>query len=198
MITDWNIQSRSTACQACQKAFADKETFHTLLYDEKAGYERFDVCGTCWTSQYSQGSGHRKGFVSHWQTVFQLPPPAAPEAIKSENAESLLKKLVEGNEDRYEAARYILAVMLERKRVLKVKDQLKHETGRCFIYEHSVTGDIYTIRDPLLQLHQLEDVQREVSDLLERGINPATPATDATPAPVAAEPAAEAGNPTNN
>jgi hypothetical protein len=182
MITEWNIQSRSSACQACQKPFADKEAFHTLLYDEKSGYLRFDVCEACWQSQYSQGSGHRKGFVSQWQSVFQMPPPPAPEAIRAENAETLLKKLVEGNEEQYVAARYILAVMLERKRVLKVKDQLKQEGGRFFIYEHTGNGDIYTIRDPLLQLHQLEAVQRDVSQLLEHGI------PSASPAPTAVEP----------
>jgi hypothetical protein len=187
MMTEWNIQSRSTACQACQKPFADKEPFHTLLYDEKGGYLRFDVCDSCWQTQYSQGSGHRKGFVSHWQGVFQVPPPPAPEAIRAENAETLLKKLVEANDERHVAARYILAVMLERKRVLKVKDQLKQDGGRCFIYEHTGNGDAYTIRDPLLQLHQLEVVQREVSDLLEHGISGApapTPAvSDSSDAP---------------
>jgi hypothetical protein len=113
-----------------------------------------------------------------------MPPPPAPEAIRAENAETLLKKLVEGNEEQYVAARYILAVMLERKRVLKVKDQLKQDGGRCFIYEHTGNGDIYTIRDPLLQLHQLEAVQRDVSQLLEHGIPSAAPA----PAPTAVEP----------
>src|SRR4051812_10185955 len=37
---DWNIQARSHACQACHRPFADKEPFHTLLFDERHGYQR--------------------------------------------------------------------------------------------------------------------------------------------------------------
>ena len=70
---DWNIQSRAHACQACGKPFLDKEPFHTLLFDQKTGYERLDVCEACWAAQYSQGATSRKGFISHWQGVFELP-----------------------------------------------------------------------------------------------------------------------------
>lgn len=170
---DWNIQSRSQVCQACQRAFADKEAYHTLLFDQRGGFERMDACGSCWEGQFSQGATSRKGFVSHWQGVYEAPPVQAPEAIQQETAETLLKKLVEANEERHVAARYILAVMLERKRILKVKDQLKTDGRRVFVYEHSGNGDVYTILDPVLQLHQLDEVQREVGNLLEHGFTPA-------------------------
>ena len=50
------------------------------------------------------------------------PPPPAPEAIRKENAESLLRKLMERGDPRFSAASYILAVVLERKRLLKKWD----------------------------------------------------------------------------
>jgi hypothetical protein len=190
MMTEWNLQSRAHACQACSRPFADKHPYHTLLFDQNAGYERFDICEPCWAGQYSQGAGDRRGFVSHWQGVYAAPPAAAPEPIQHETAESLLRKLVEQNDPHYAAARYILAVMLERKRVLKVKDQLRSEGRRTFLYEHAGNGDLFSILDPDLQLHQLEAVQREVAQLLEHGLNP-PPAAEAAPAPVAGEPAAE-------
>ena len=62
--------------------------------------------------------------------------------------------------------------MLERKRLLKVKEQLVRDGHRVFIYEHPKTGDIFTIVDPALQLNQLEQVQRDVAALLEHGLNP--------------------------
>jgi hypothetical protein len=76
--------------------------------------------------------------------------------------------------------------MLERKRVLKVKEQIKKEGTRVFIYEHPPTGDIFTITDPNLQLNQLDQVQRDVSSLMEHGINPpqaaaTAPAAEGTP-----------------
>ena len=169
-MNDWNIQSRAHQCQACGKSFADKEAYHTLLFDEKSDYMRQDVCEGCWKIQFSQGAQERKGFISHWQGVYEAPPAAPPEAIQKENAETLLRKIMEAKDGKYAAVSYILAVMLERKRLLKVKEQIKSEGHRIFIYEHPKTGDLFTIPDPDLQLNQLEQVQRDVGFLLEHGL----------------------------
>jgi len=186
-MTEWNIQSRAHACGACGKAFGDKEIYHTLLFDERADFRRSDICAECWQKQYSEGARDRKGFVSYWQGVFEAPAPQ-PEPIKKETAETLLRKLIELNEPRYVPAAYILAVMLERKRLFKVKEQVMRENQRVFIYEQPGTGDVFTILDPNLQLDQLEAVQRDVAALLEHGLNPPAPAPtpDRGPAPEAA------------
>lgn len=167
---EWNIQARAHACQSCKGAFADKETFHTLLFDQKSGYERFDVCQKCWTDQFSQGATEKKGFVSYWQTIYAVPPAAPPEPIQKETAEGLLRKLMETNDPCQSAALFILAAMLERKRILKVKAQLARDGQRIFVYEHGKTGDLFHIPDPNLQLHQLEQVQHEVLHLLQNGL----------------------------
>jgi hypothetical protein len=70
--------------------------------------------------------------------------------------------------------------MLERKRILKVKEQIQGESGRVFVYEHARTGDVFTIADPNLQLGQLEEVQRDTAQLLAHGLNP--PPADAASA----------------
>jgi hypothetical protein len=135
-----------------------------------------DVCQNCWQNQFSDGARERKGFISHWQTVFIAPAPVV-EAIQKDTAETLLRKLIEQNDPHYAAAGFILAVMLERKRLLKVKEQIVREGRRVFIYEQPRTGDIFTIADPDLRLDQLEQVQRDVAQLLEHGLNPPAPAT---------------------
>jgi len=201
-MNEWNIQSRAHTCETCAQPFADKQPFHTLLYDEKTEYlRRMDVCDACWQSQFSEGARERKGFVSHWQGVYEAPPAQAPDAIQKETAETLLRKLIEQNDPRYAPAAYILAVMLERKRLLKVKEQLQRDGRRVFIYEQPKTGDIFTIVDPDLHLNQLEAVQHAVAELLEHGLTPppaVVPApaegqapaveTEAAPAPAAAKP----------
>ncbi|MDB6024155.1 MAG: hypothetical protein JWM68_378 [Verrucomicrobiales bacterium] len=182
-MNDWNIQSRSHGCQGCEKPFSDKQHYHTLLTEDKSELRRLDICNDCWLTQY-QGGNEKKGFLSYWQGVYETPPAKPPEAIQKENAETLLRKLIEQNDPAHGAACYILAVMLERKRILKVKEQIKTEGKRIFIYEQPKTGDLFTITDPNLQLNQLDAVQRDVADLLEHGLNPPAP-TEAAPAPVA-------------
>lgn len=193
-MNEWNIQSRAHACGACEQPFADKQPYHTLLYDEKDELRRMDICDTCWKNQFTEGARERKGFISHWQGVFEVPPPVV-DPIQKETAETLLRKLIERNDPQDAPAAYILAVMLERKRLLKVKEQIQREGRRVFIYEQPKTGDLFTIADPDLHLNQLQQVQHDVAQLLEHGLNaPAptaeTPAqTTAAPAPV--EPATE-------
>ena len=175
---EWNIQARARACGACHALFEDKQAFHTLLFDRHRDYERLDVCEKCWESQYNQGAADRKGFVSHWQSLYNVPPPAPPDPIQKETAESLLRKLEGGND--HEAVRYILAVMLERKRILKIKGQITENQRRVFVYEHARTGDVFTIPDPNLQLDRLEAVQRDVARMLEAGAPSTAPPDDPT------------------
>jgi len=183
-MNDWNIQARAPVCEACGQPFADQRPLHTLLFDEHAeNLHRMDVCEACWQGQFSDGARQRKGFISHWQSIYETPAlPVDP--IHRETAETLLRKLIEQNDARHAPAMFILAVMLERKRVFKVKEQIVHDNKRRFIYEQSGTGDVFTIADPALRLDQLEQVQRDVAALLEHGLNPPAPAGE-NPAPAA-------------
>lgn len=179
---EWNIQSRAHTCQACARGFRPHEAFHTLLFSERSGYVRTDVCEDCWQAQHAEAANHRKGFVSHWLGTFEPPPATPPEPIQKDTAESLLRKLVELNDPKHAGAVFILAVMLERKRLLKVKAQTVEEGRRVLVYEHGRSGDVFTIPDPALQLDQLEVVQRDVANLLEHGLNPVVESVAAAPA----------------
>jgi hypothetical protein len=195
-MNDWNIQSRAHACTACEKPFTDKQSFHTVLLDDRAAFRRHDLCEDCWQRDFGSAARDQKGFISQWQGTYEAPPPPE-EVVAKENAESLLRKLIERNDPHYIPAAYILAVMLERKRLLKVKEQLNRDGHRVFIYEQPRTGDIFTIVDPALQLNQLDAVQRDVAHLLEHGLTPpgeVVPAESAM-ADIAATPEAEAAAP---
>lgn len=160
-MTEWEIQSRSNACTACGQGFADKTVYHTLLRFGAGGYQRQDLCDGCFKMVGREGS------VSYWQGEYKSPPPAAPEPIQKETAETLLRKLIESPDPAQGPVRYILAVMLERKRILRHRDTVRDENGaERLVYEHVRTGESFTIPDPQLRLDQLADVQQQVSALL--------------------------------
>jgi hypothetical protein len=185
-MNEWNIQSRAHACEACGQPFADKQPYSTVLSEDGKELRRSDICEPC---AQKNGDVHtRAGFISHWHGIFEVPPPVT-DAIHKDTAETLLRKLVEQNDPQHAPAAYILAVMLERKRILKVKEQIKRDGKRIFIYEQPKTGDIFTIADPELHLNQLEQVQHDVAHLLEHGLNPPAPAAE-TPVPTVEQTAA--------
>ena len=76
-MNEWNIQGRAHACEACAQPFADKQPYHTLLLDEVPELRRSDVCEPCWQKNFSAAASQQKGFISHWQGVYEA-PPAAP------------------------------------------------------------------------------------------------------------------------
>jgi hypothetical protein len=147
-------------CNGCQKPFADKEDYHTALSLTPEGYRRRDVCQACWNA------AERANAVSYWQGTFQVPPPPKPEALKKEDAESLLRKFIDSKDPGHANARYILAIMLERKRTLKHRDTTETDGQKILIYEHVRTGETFLVPDPRLRLDQLEAVQAEVVALL--------------------------------
>jgi len=167
-MNEWNIQSRAHACSACEQVFTDKQPYHTVLSEDHAEFRRQDLCDACWQRDFGPDARDKKGFISYWQGTYEAPPPPS-EVVPKENAESLLRKLIEQNDPAHAPAAYILAVMLERRRLLKIKEQFQREGQRIFIYEQPKTGDVFTIADPNLQLNQLEEVQRDVAHLLEHG-----------------------------
>ncbi len=187
-MNEWNIQSRAHVCETCTQPFVDKQPYHTVLYEVAKELRRSDICEPC--AKNSGETNQREGFISHWQGVYEAPPAVPVDAIQKDTAETILRKLTEQNDPRYAPAAYILAVMLERKRILKVKEQIRRDGQRIFIYEQPKTGDIFTITDPNLHLNQLEAVQQDVAMLLEHGLNP--PAATAESAGPAAAPLAVA------
>lgn len=177
MTTDWDIQSRASACTTCREPFTDKQTYHTLLGMTAAGYQRRDLCTECYLKVM------REGVLSYWQGEYKMPPPPPPEPIEKNDAESLLRKLVESTDPNHAAARYILAVMLERKRVLKHRDTTHEADGKeLLVYEHAQTGESFTIPDPKLRLDQLVEIQQQVADLLGPQGGGAAPVAGTAPA----------------
>jgi hypothetical protein len=62
--------------------------------------------------------------------------------------------------------RYVLAILLERKKTLKQVDVREGPAERILIYEHARTGEAFIVGDPRLKLDQLDSVQEEVYALL--------------------------------
>jgi len=163
MAQEWDIKARGDACEACKTAFQDKQQYFSALMFGPEGYVRQDFCVKCWMN----GKKDVAAPYSQWQGVFRPPPPPPEEALKKETAESLLRKLLEQDDGTKRNVMYILAVMLERKRILAEKDVQKHDDGsKVIVYEHKKTGETFVIPDPGLHLDQLEHVQIEVVQML--------------------------------
>ncbi len=188
MIQPWNIKSRAHQCARTERHFEEGETFHTAIHFDTATGEfvRRDISEEAWADELAE---HGAIPFSHWKTVYAKPDSGKPkfEGMGSKaSAEEMLRQLAEEDDPKTENARYILAIMLERKKLLVPKETKYTEQGTIVLYEHRKTGEVFIIRDPELRLDEVGSIQEEVAMLLG--------GQDAMQAPVSVAPATAPAN----
>jgi hypothetical protein len=163
LANEWPIKHRADVCARTQRPFQPGEQFYTLLFREGEGFRREDLSEEAW----AQRNENIRPF-SFWKTRHEPPPAAPPETLAKENAEEIFRRLLAQNDPANANACYVLAVMLERKRVLKPIKNEESSDRPVLIYEHVKTGDVFIVPDVRLRLDEIEHVQNEVSQLLKQ------------------------------
>ena len=163
----WSIKSRAHVCAVSERHFEDGESFCTAIFPdpESSGYLRKDFSADAW----DQRSEDQAVPFSFWQSIYRAPVKEEQVEITEESPEDLLRRLIEEDEEHTENVRYILAIMLERKKQLVEVDSQPTATGIIRIYEHRKSGDVFIVKDPNIPLSEVEKVQDEVAILLENG-----------------------------
>jgi len=163
----WSIKSRAHVCAVSERHFEDGESFCTAIFPdpESSGYLRKDFSADAW----DQRSEDDAVPFSFWQSIYRAPVKEEQVEITEESPEDLLRRLIEEDEEHTENVRYILAIMLERKKQLVEVDSQPTAIGIIRIYEHRKSGDVFIVKDPNIPLSEVEKVQDEVAILLENG-----------------------------
>jgi hypothetical protein len=186
----WHVRSRGRECAATQRPFTDGESIITALFPdpESSGYVRRDYGVEGWKAQ---GDSEERPF-SFWKSTYSAPSNQAEESPAERlSAEEILRRLVDEDEDHTENTRFILAVMLERQKLLRETDSQRAANGILRVYEQRKTGEVYIVKDPDIPLSEVEAVQKEVFLLLENnGRTPAPVVEDSTSEPIPESPEA--------
>lgn len=157
---NWQIRKRGDVCAGTGAPFADGEEVVSRLLFKDGLYLREDYSAAWWGAQKAEPG------LSVWRSVFHAPPPPE-EPVKKENAESLLRKLAAKEDADDINAIFILAVMLERKKILAEEEvRTQDDQRRIRVYRHKKTDEVFLVTDPDLRLEELEKVQEEVVGLL--------------------------------
>ena len=163
MSQEWNIRSRGHFCSICQKPLVDHAPVISALRETPEGYERFDCHPECWKTAERDWEP-----FSQWDGVYFAPVKVEKkEALKKEDAGELLRKLVTLDDPAMKNVVYVLAVLLERSKILVERDTKEQPGGELKrVYEDRKNGDTFVILDPRLRMENLGEVQRQVVELL--------------------------------
>ena len=178
----WHLRSRARQCSATGTPFIEGQPIITAIFPdpESSGYLRKDFLEEAW----KQRGGEDETPFSSWRTTYSpLLTVETPQAVTKQGAEELLRTLVEEDQEHTENTRYILALMLERQKLLRETDSQPTAGGILRIYEHRKTGEVFIIKDPNIPLDQVEKIQEEVIMLLSPQPLPPEEAAEETPPP---------------
>ncbi|MBR7180061.1 MAG: hypothetical protein IKD42_00370 [Kiritimatiellae bacterium] len=163
MSQEWNIRSRGHVCTLCGRPLVDKAPVTSALKETDSGYERFDCHPECWKTAKLDWQP-----FSLWDGVYFAPvKEEKKEPVKKEDAGELLRKLVTLDDPAMKNVVYVLAVLLERSKILVERDAKALDDGTVKrVYEDRKNGDTFVILDPRLRLENLSEVQTQVVELL--------------------------------
>ncbi len=163
MSQEWNLRSRGHVCSICGQMLVDRAPVVSALRETSEGYERFDCHPECWKTATRDWVA-----FSQWDGVYFAPKKEEKkEALKKEDAGELLRKLITLDDPAMKNVVYVLAVMLERSKILVERDAKYQDDGTIRrVYEDKRNGDMFVILDPRLRLENLSEVQQQVVGLL--------------------------------
>lgn len=134
---EYKIGTSSRSCQACGHEFGVGDEYFSAVVetDEEDRLARQDFCPACWQG----GAG---AFFSFWKT--RIPEPEAPDRrgpalVDLGRLMQLFEHLAESPDEQAQRFRYVLALVLMRKRRLRLADSRRLRGGR---------GEVLTLREP--------------------------------------------------
>jgi hypothetical protein len=155
---DWNIRPRSEVCAISEKPFEDGETFYTILMQTSEGLQRQDLSEKAWEDRNDNVRP-----LCFWRAVFKPAPPEEPETVSKNDAETQLRRMLEQRDPTQAKLCALLALLLERKRILRVREHAEVDGARVTVYEHTETQETFLIPDVDFKLSELESLQKELS-----------------------------------
>ncbi|MGD8452224.1 MAG: hypothetical protein PVJ57_10435 [Phycisphaerae bacterium] len=163
MATEWQVTRAGRVCRQCERTFEVGEVFRAVLYETRAGYEREDYCQQC------SPPADREP-VGTWQAQRAAPTTAKTPSFDREAIYSFFMRLEDEDQPEKVQFRFLLALLLWRKKVLKFRETAEANGRECWVF--SVTGgdQTYRVVRPELDEAQLEELSSQLEQVLAGGV----------------------------
>jgi len=168
---EWNIAKAGPQCCLCNSGFAPEAPYFSALLQDPSGLTRKDYCGNCFQTQ------RPADLFYFWKTQVPVEDPEARKAWKQRPVVDIdyvfdFFKRLEGEAGPQKIAfRYILALMLTRKKILVSDSRTSLPDGASAqIFAEKRGGQKHTVVEPSLSEDEISSVSAELGVLL--GLKP--------------------------
>lgn len=184
MPQDWTMPRRSDRCAACSREFEPSALLNACLYETPAGYERRDYCTSCTVPAEPAPLGV-------WRTRRSAPSSRAAATFDKAALLAIFEQLADASDRQRVQFRFVLALLLWRKRALKL-DGTRDEGGvEYWDFAQPATEVVHAVTRPDLDEAELEQLSAGLEALIAGG--ELGPLADADGGPAASPAAAPSG-----
>jgi hypothetical protein len=159
-VDEWEIEKPVGNCSGTGRKIEYGEEYFGALVETEQGLARRDFCADYWQSQKPE-------VFCYWKTKLPQPGQKKAQFIDDDMLMAFFNRLAEETEQEKINFRFVLALILMRKRRLKYDSseiQNDKETWRL-----RITGDkeIVTVLNPHLDEEQIEQLSSQISEILQ-------------------------------
>jgi hypothetical protein len=163
----WSYGRRHPSCVDCEREFVDGEAHFSLLeISAEADLARVDVCEACW-GRRSPEEG------SIWWRARRREAKKQGLAIDMEALEAIFHQLADKTEERHRELRYVLCLLLMRKRRLLMNRAVRRSGGEFLLVRRPRRKDEIAVEVFDLAADRLDEIRSSLQRLFEgEGLDP--------------------------
>lgn len=160
MANDWELARTTGRCAATGRAFGEGEAYYAALFETPAGLERRDYSLEAW-------SGPPEGSFCHWRGRIPIRErkPAALE-IDGQMLSQLFVSLEEEQSETRQQFRFVLALLLLRKRLLRFEQAVRKDGQEFWQMRLLSDKSLHQVLNPRLGEEQIARLSAQLTALL--------------------------------
>ena len=164
MPEEYSFSGVAETCGPCQKAFEAEESLFSALGRNDEGYVRLDICASCWEKQ------PKEELLCFWKRMARI--KESQPTVDGSVVFAIFQKL-DGSQERHDQNfRYILGLLLMRRKRLKFLDVERTEDGEFLVLEDRRLQDVrYRLLDPGLSEEEMQHAKDEVGKLFAMNVD---------------------------
>lgn len=161
--------SAARSCCVCGREFSPEERYLSALFEQGEEFHRRDYCQGCW-------QGPPEGSFSYWRGRLPAKEERPERFVGEGELLELFARLEAVTEPRQSAFRYLLGLLLIRRRLLKLMSSRGRE-GRPLMVVESGQGVTYEVPVPQLSDAELAEVSAQMGAVLRVDMKPSASGT---------------------
>ncbi len=165
MPKDYDIAKPDGLCCACRQQFQVEQEFTAAIRQTDDGFARRDLCLDCWADG---ARGDESDVIGVWRSRIPTPKEKKKLFVGNDVLMSFFRRLADTDEPGRITFRYVLTLILMRKKLLIYDGMAVDELGRDVWKMHVRGGDeAHEVVDPHMDEDQILQASQDLGQIME-------------------------------